>query len=304
MIYLFWGPDSFSIQVDLNKILEAEQGATIVNLKEPDTETLSRELLTDSFFEEKKIVVIKELLSKVAKEKKEVGLKEILEKAVPTSTIVFIESSEPKGVLKKYFLEKATVKQHVKLPTKNLVEYVKNRAQELGSDISPLAAERFVSYVGSDFWQIDDELKKLSLYVKDNEMDQTIDITDVDELVRAGFEANIFELMDAISQKNTNRAIALLDAFLDSGENEIYILTMIARQFRNIAMAKAEKNITEATLAKKAGIHPFVAKKSIMQARNFDSNEIMEVYGQIVAADLALKSGQNPKQTLQSIILN
>jgi len=303
MIYLFWGPEEFSIQVALQKVLKESPETSPIILQEPDISTLSNELLTDSFFEDKKTVVAYYFLEKTIKDKNEVTLRKILDKISPDTTVIFIEKNEPKGPLKKYLAEKAAVKSFGKLPGRDLVDYIKNRAQELGANISPLAAERFATYVGTDYWQIEEELKKLSLYVKDNELDQTIDVADIDELVHSSFEANIFELMDAISQRNTNRAIALLDSFLEAGENEIYILTMIARQFRNIAMAKAEKNITDTILAKKAGVHPFVAKKSIQQARNFTLEEISEIYARIAKADLGLKSNQNPKQALQSIIL-
>ena len=303
MIYLFWGPEEFSIQVALQKVLKESPETNPIILPEADISTISNELLTDSFFESKKTVIVYYFLEKTIKDKNETTLRKILDKIAPDTTVIFIEKNEPKGSLKKYLAENATVKSFGKLPGRDLVDYIKNRAQELGANISPLAAERFATYVGTDYWQIEEELKKLSLYVKDNELDQTIDVSDIDELVHSSFEANIFELMDAISQRNTNRAIALLDSFLEAGENEIYILTMIARQFRNIAMAKAEKNITDTILAKKAGVHPFVAKKSIQQARNFTLEEISEIYARIAKADLGLKSNQNPKQALQSIIL-
>jgi DNA polymerase-3 subunit delta len=109
--------------------------------------------------------------------------------------------------------------------------------------------------------------------------------------------------MDAFAAKNSRRAAELVNSFLDSGENEIYILTMIEKQFRNIAMAKFETNITESGLAQKAGIHPFVAKKSIQAARNFEKTEIIEMYQKLADADLKLKSGFDPKQILQRLIV-
>lgn len=95
-----------------------------------------------------------------------------------------------------------------------------------------------------------------------------------------------------------------MNSFLESGENEIYILTMIARQFRNIAMAKLEPGINQATLAKKAGIHPFVAKKSIAQAQNFENEEILEIYNRIQGSDLKLKSGFQGNHVLEEFVLN
>jgi DNA polymerase III delta subunit len=78
---------------------------------------------------------------------------------------------------------------------------------------------------------------------------------------------------------------------------------MIEKQFRNIATAKFENNITEGDLAKKAGLHPFVAKKSLQQARNFEKIEIVNMYQRLMDADLKLKSGFEPKQVLLRILI-
>lgn len=301
MIYLLWGPDEFGIQIALNNLKGDDP---IITLNEPSLEELRNCALTDSFFDNKKTILLNFYLPKVAKEKKEAQLKNILSKISADTTIIFVEKDLPKGNLKAYFSDTAKTQSFMKPTGKDLAGYIKKRAQELGTEISPLAAERFGTYVGPNYWQIEEELKKLALYVKGRELEPGIDINDVDELVHSGFEANIFELMDAISQKNINRAVTLLDSFLDSGENELYILTMIARQFRNIAMAKIDNIQNEGTLAKRAGIHPFVAKKTIQQARNFSIAEVDKIFGKITKADLELKSGQNAKQALQAIILN
>lgn len=302
MIYLLWGADEFGIELAVSKLTGGD--GQILNLKEVGLEQFGGNALTDSFFDTQKTLIVNTLLERAAKEKREDELARILDNISDQTTVIFVEKVAPKGKLKKFFEERAQIKSFGKPSSKELSEHVKGRAKELGTEIAPLAAERFVTYIGPNFWQLEEELKKLALYVKNRDLEPNIDINDVDELVHAGFEANIFELMDAISQKNTNRAITLLDSFLDSGENEIYILTMIARQFRNIAMAKIDNIQSETALAKKAGVHPFVAKKSILQARNFTNGEIEEIFRKIVRADQELKSGQNPKQALQSIIIN
>lgn len=303
MIYLIWGKDQFNIQLELNKILKVHHDAQLEKPKDIATKDYINEILTDSFFDNQRVIVAHELLIQVNKEKSEKELIGALGKITESTIPIFIENAEPKGALKKYLTQNATIKHLDKPQGRDLIDHIKKRSADFGGEISPLAAERLASYVGPDYWQLEEELKKLSLYKKDDPLDQTIEVADIDELVKASFEANIFELMDAISQKNSARSITLLDLFLDSGENEIYILTMIARQFRNIAMAKID-NLSEAELAKKAGIHPYVAKKSIAQARNFSLEEIANTYGRIAQADFSLKSGHQPKKALQSIFLN
>jgi DNA polymerase III delta subunit len=122
-------------------------------------------------------------------------------------------------------------------------------------------------------------------------------------LVRSNFEANIFDLLDSIASKNSRKSIRLLNKFLDSGENEMYIFAMILKQFRNIAIAKFEPNLTKERLAQKAQIHPYVAQKSLAQAKSFDKQEIISIYRKFIKADFELKSENNPRQTLLGLII-
>lgn len=303
MIYLFWGKDDFGIQLGIKNIIDKYPGAEITNLKEPDLRLFTELALTDSFFNPIRVINIKGFLPIISKSKDENRLITILQKLPSTTHIIFDETEAPKSSLVKFFKDNAQVSHLDKPNIRDVINYIREKTDVYKIVITPLAAERLAGFVGPNYWQLGEEIKKLYLYKKDDQLDRTIDVSDIDELVKATFEANIFELMDAISVKNTNRAITLLDSFLDSGENEIYILSMITRQFRNIAMAKLEKGISESTLAKKAGIHPYVAKKSLYQARNFTEVEISNVYDRILKADFALKSGQNPRQALQQIIV-
>lgn len=300
MIYLFYGQDFFSIQKAIKKITSAKD--LEVNYFNGDMSSFVNSLLSTSFFVTKRVFILKSYLEKIGTDD-EKKLVEGLKKTPEDTLVVFIEDKEPKGEIKKLITKEGKIKSFNKPTERDLISYINKRVSEEGSRIAPLAAERLASFVGPDYWQLEEEIKKLTLYKLDDPQEEGIQASDVDLLVKSGFEANIFELMDAISTKNQRKSIKLLSQFLESGENEIYILSMIAKQFRNIAMAKFEDNINESSFAKKANIHPYVAKKSIAQSRNFEKPEIIKIYNKIKEADLALKSGGEPKHTLESIFI-
>lgn len=300
MIYLIWGQDSYRLEKEIQDIITDDAELTI--FEKGDIGELFSNLLTQSFFEKKRTFLIKELaLGSEADEKK---LRYSLENLPKDTTVIFVYSRLParskiQNIVKKY----GTVKKFEPAENINLISFIKEKVAEEGGEIAPLAAERLASYVGSDLWQLSEEIRKLVLYRKNEMETEPIETSDVDLLVKANFEANIFALLDAIAAKNQRRASELLNSFLESGENEIYILTMIERQFKNIAMAKFERNITESSLAKKAGLHPFVAKKAVSQAKNFEEPEIIEIFRKIMDADLKLKSGYEPRQVLLRMLV-
>jgi DNA polymerase-3 subunit delta len=245
------------------------------------------------------VFIVKDILGKLT-EKEEIELVEALPKDNET-LLIFTELKTPKGKIPSEIKKSGTVLALEKPKTVNLVKYIKEKVAAEASDIAPLAAERLSTFVGNDLWKLDSEIEKLVLYKKGT--DEPIETADVDLLVKSNFDANIFNLMDAIAAKNTARSLELLSSFLESGENGIYIFTMIWRGYRNIALAKFEDKITEQGLAKKAGLHPFVASKAIRQAKNFSKEELLSIYQKLVETDFALKSGAEPEQALQRLLI-
>jgi len=300
MIKLYYGEDTFSIQREIRKI-SSDPKLEIIRVRN-DINVFINQLLSNSFFNEKRLFIcenILEGLSEVDSKKLIRALKEKQEK----TTVLFIENKAPKSEIKNFIQKNGQIINHAKAQEKDVINFINERVAEESGKISPLAAERLASFVGPDFWQLNEEIKKLTLYKKSDEPEIDIQTADVDQLVKSNFEANIFELMDAISTKNQRKSIKLLNQFLESGENEMYIFSMIAKQFRNIALAKFEGISSEKILAEKAGLHPFVAKKSILQAKNFDKKEIISIYQKLIEADLSLKSGFDPRYILQNMLI-
>lgn len=315
MIKLIWGTDSFRIQKKLDELLEASKDAEVSIFDGINFENLILNLKTESLLAKKRVFVINNI-SEQAKENEEKILSAL--KNIPAETdvimyeIINVEGSVKKkspypiekSRLFKFVLEAGEITELSKLEGVSLINFIKEKAKEEGSEISPLAAERLSAFATGDLWQLEEEIKKLALFKRPEkgEDPEPIQVSDVDLLVKENIETNIFALMDAIASKNQKRAAELLTSFFEAGENEIYLLTMIEKQFRNIAMAKFEEGASEGMLTKKAGLHPFVARKTIQQAKIFDEAEIIKIYQRLMWADLKLKSGSEPKQILLRLI--
>jgi len=301
MIYTYIIGDEYLLSKKIEGIIKTENFETITISEDKSFQKITDALSTVSFFDEKKIIIAVKILGGLT-ESENKKLINLLESPNECDIYFFenkkVTGSETLSWLKKNskFTEKQIDKNF------NQVEYIKKEVELVGGEISPLAAQRLAQYTDGDLWRLSEEIKKLVAYKKSDQENKTIEASDVSLLVSSDTNLNIFHLIDAFATKNTKRAAELLNDFIDMGTNEIYLLTMIEHQFRNIALAKFEPKVTESILIKSAGLHPFVAKKSIAQAKGFEKANLIEIFEKLSKADLRLKSGYDSKQTLLAIL--
>lgn len=300
MLKYYFGEDRYRIEKQVEMLAAKEPEAELYNFQPAQIKEFLTSLNAISFFATKRFFVARDFF----KDKKQSLKAELITAlaAVDESTTVFLlEEAAPGAALKKLALEE---KEFPLLKGSNLTKYIKEKVAEEGGDIAPLAAERLATFVGGDLTQLEEEIKKLILYKRDGSPDlRPIESADVDLLVHANYEANIFQFVDAIANRNAKSAEALLSSFVQAGENPLYLLSMIIRQFRNIAQFVFEPGISEAEFASKTGQHPFVGKKTKAQAKNFSKEDVKEIYASLLLADLQLKSGAEPLSVLQRLIL-
>src|SRR3989344_2090789 len=124
-----------------------------------------------------------------------------------------------------------------------------------------------LKYVGNDLWRLSGEISKLSSFKKDG----TVKKDDIELFVKPRIELDIFKTIDALAAKNKKQALALLHKHLDGGEVPLYLLSMIAYQFKNLLIVKelAQKGLMYASIVKKSGLHPFVVKKTYFMCNQF-----------------------------------
>lgn len=165
------------------------------------------------------------------------------------------------------------------------------------------AARELVDALGADMMLIAGEFEKLVLYAGQKKL---ITLGDVETMVLAAKQRSLYELTDAISAKDKQRALALLDGLLnasDGGEDAaIGHLYMLARTFRQMLVI-LEKNVRDSraiwhALWQGFRMPPFAAEDLIRQARRYKSKkELTRALRLIARADLELRS-QPPDKKL------
>ena len=194
-------------------------------------------------------------------------------------------------------------------------------AESRGIRFDADAAREMVDALGADMMLVSSELEKLCLYVGGGsvggsatlEGKNRITLGDVETMVLAAKQRSLYELTDAISQRDRTRALLLLHGLLnasDGGEDAaIGHLYMLARTFRQMLII-LEKNVRDsrdlwAALWQGFRMPPFAADDLIRQARRYKSRrELNRALRLVAKADLELRSSPaNKLLVLERLIL-
>ena len=134
--------------------------------------------------------------------------------------------------------------------------------------IKPDAAAELAQYVGNDTRLAALEIEKLSLYVGGT---RPVEMEDVMALSTSTSSATIWNLVDAIGQKNPHRAMLLFHQLLETKDVQFEIFPMIIRQFRLLLMAREvlDARGDEGMIIRELGVAPYVARNLNKQAASF-----------------------------------
>ena len=189
------------------------------------------------------------------------------------------------------------------------VRWVIEKAQQEDVKIDQDAARELVDALGADMMMISRELEKLILYVNAK---KRIALVDVETLVLAAKQRSLYELTEAISQKDKSRALMVLEAVLASSDGEdaaILHLYSLARTFRQMLVV-LEKNVRDSKTIWQAlwpgfRLPAFAADDVIRQARRYKSRrELTRAIKLVARADMALRSSPPSKRlVLEQLVM-
>ncbi len=190
------------------------------------------------------------------------------------------------------------------LPKGAAVEnWIKKRAQSIGGAISPDAAALLANLIGNQLRLLANELDKLATYAGNG---ATITVDDVRKLSAHVQEARIFDLTDALAQRNRTQALNILHDLLSDGEPPLKLISTITSQVRSLLLVKelALKGMRSAQIATTIGIAPFIADKALRQVGKFTPAQLEGAYRQLLATDATLKrSRMTPEAALDLLIV-
>jgi DNA polymerase-3 subunit delta len=303
--YLFHGTDDIAIDEAVERLRASMGEFGEMNTSDLDGETATMpEVLNDvssyPFLGDKRLVIVKGLVAhltrKGAGETGKRGLEQLIAEA-PTlpehARLVLVErglvdeknkllqtlNGLPNGFVRAY-----------NVPA-DLTGWIDKRAEQYGAEVEPRAAEALANLVGSDLRRLDNELVKLADYALPRTV---ITEDDVAALTPYVAEANIFQMVDAMSSGDARTALRLLHRLLLDKNNTIFsVYGMIQRQFRMLILAREHlDNGGGSGLSSVLGVRPFAADSFARQARAFTMADLEAIYHKLLDTDIAMKTGE------------
>jgi DNA polymerase-3 subunit delta len=313
MFYLFHGEDEFSRSETLAALREkmgdpglAELNTTVFDGSKVTLGELQHACGSVPFMADRRLVIVEGLLTRLESKAKEGALpawqKEYLEELTQylqrlpeTTRLIFVEDrsiSKNNPVLRLALAdERGHVKEFNSPQGRALNRWIEERVRKKGGQINPAAVETLAAFVGNDLRLLDQETEKLIAYA---DWARPISEDDVRLLVSYVREANVFDMVDALGQRDGQQAAKLLHQLLDEGEHPLALLGMIVRQFRIMIQVKElnGQGLNQQEIAARLKLHRFVVKKAVRQAMNFSMEQLEAIYRKLLETDVAIKTGQ------------
>ncbi len=220
-----------------------------------------------------------------------------------TTLLIFVDGEvQQSNPLLRSLSERCAVHREATPNAQALLQWIKRRAEDKGASITPPAMQVLAELVGGDLWTIDRELEKLSLYATG----RSITDADVRAMVPYAQEANIFAAVDSIMDSRPGPALRSVMQLMEDGQEPLYVIAMIERQLRLIALARdlTDRGVSQPDLGRRMGTNSdFVVRKTLGQARRLTLPQIRNRYRRVLESDLAIKQGRlEPALSLQLLV--
>jgi len=227
--------------------------------------------------------------------------------ADPSPTTCLIFEGEKIDQRKKFFLEikkKGNLVEFKRLYENQLAPFIREEAAVYGKKVEPAALEMLVYLVGNNLQELAAEMEKVATFIGNRD---TVKVADIREIVSDTKVDTVFELANALGEKETGKALRSLNTILRDGEAPLMVLAMLTRHFRQLWRVKelCEKKVPTQEISRATGINPYFIKGIVEQARNYRLSEFRGIFERLFATDLALKtSGGKPVNLMECLVMD
>ena len=308
--YILHGDDTFAIKdviLELKSRLKntsaLEWNFLIFDGRSTTVEQLETAGKSLPFLDKRRLTILNHPLALIQGDANRKRILSLLETLPQESAVVLAEyrplqTDDDKKKKKKHLLQKWAAEMGEKVFIKEysvhiggqLTGWIISRARNLGGEFEPQAASKLAKLVGSDVRLADQEINKLLMYVN---YERPVTETDVEELTALLPEGGIFALVDALGNRNREKAVSEFHRLL--ADNDVQsIFGMIVRQFRLLVQSREiiDQQGGKQEIANLLKVHPYVGEKLAGQARHFTQPQLDGIFHRLLEIDSGLKTGK------------
>lgn len=308
--YLIFGDEQLLKEEKLNQIKEAilkkEAEAVDCNVfyaKDANAREIIESAYTSPFMSKKRIIIVKDA-EKLSSEDKEALVSYISNPSDSTVLILLADRIDRGNRLFEAVSSCGRVIQCERIFGSEIDSWIINRAKVYGKRFSHNTIENLKENLGNNLTELDNAISKLAIYLgPEREM---ITTNDIEDLIGKSVANTAFELMDAISEKNANKALCILSNLTKDSKKVYEIVGTLGWHFKNMLKAKKmlEGRFSQSQIGKELNIYPSRLGKFFNQVKNFKKEEITRGFEFILRTDEQLKtSGKKPALSLELLVI-
>lgn len=294
-VYLLGGDESYLVNQYKAKLLAAlcdtddSMNYMVYKGENAVPEDIREFAMTMPFFADRRVLLVED--SGFFKKGNE-AVEEFIEDIPDTTVIVFVENEIDKRLkLYKQIAKSGTVADFNTPDERTLLIWIKSLFSREKMTIDDEAVYGLLGSVGTDMNTLVNEAEKLKSYCIDT---GRVTLPCVEKLCINQVESKIFDMMDALSQRNKLKTMKLYDDLLKLKEPAMRVLFLITRQFNillkvKFAIEAGEKNSAIAGFAK---IPPFTVKKYMEQSKGYTYSQLVKCTEMCQQAADNIKSGR------------
>ncbi len=179
-----------------------------------------------------------------------------------------------------------------KIKDYKMLDFIKRMAKDLGYSLSEKAAIMLYEFLGTDLSKIQGELEKLSLLV---EKGSQINEVHVEENIGISKDYNLFELTNAIAERDVPKAFQIVHYFEANPKNGplVAVVGNLFNFFASLMRMHFLKGVSDGEIAKKIGMHPYVVGKYKNYLRVYNPKKISANIATLHEYDLKSKGIDN-----------
>ena len=298
-IYFTYGEEDFLLDQTKNSFNNLPTDVfEVVNLSGDDIDLmqLNQELSINSFFGQKKIVVV-DYFDRLLSDKNEKNLKnfsDYLENPFDDNSLVLIihnqKPDQRRKIIKTLLTDRISILEFNAIDQSQIATYIKLQFNKNKIDVDEQTVNYIIQKANFNLTNVSQNLQKLIDFNTTNSLNNQA----IDDLFVSNIESNAFDLVKSIFNHDINNALLTINQLFDQKQPALSIVAAIISQYRLLLQVNGLQGQTT-TLLK---THPYRVKLAQQELQNIAVSKISQGYQKIIETETKLKTTSVDQQKL------
>lgn len=183
-----------------------------------------------------------------------------------------------------------------KMYERDVLKWLEGRLRDSEFEVDPKISNILVTNLGTNINLIENELEKMFVFLKATAQN-TLSVDFVYEMINVDKEFNVFELIHALSERNTFQSHMIIDRLTQNEKLNppVLVISNLYRFFSNVALVYSHKLHDPNAVKNQLGVNYYAAQDYLKARKSYPLAAVYRNIGHIQQADLKIK-GHIPTQ--------